>query len=112
MAIPAENVFQKTMTPEARLAAKTRGADLIDHYLTMQQLRKTRDFTQVQLGHLLGKDQAAISQLEKRHDMLLSTLTRYVEAMGGTLKIMIEFPDSQPVFLTGIAENEGQPISK
>jgi hypothetical protein len=47
----------------------------------------------------LGVGQEAISRLEKRSDMLLSTLRHYVESMGGTLKLVAQFPNRPPVVL-------------
>jgi hypothetical protein len=44
--------------------------------------------------------------LEKRSDLLLSTLRKSVEAMGGDLSLVAEFPDREPVVLSGIAEVE------
>ena len=85
MAILAEEVFSKTMSPDDRERAAHRADDLIEQYLTLQQLRKARKLTQVQLGSRTGKDQVAISHIEKRTDMLLSTVRTYVEAMGGTV---------------------------
>ena len=51
----------------------------------------------------LGINQENVSRIEKRSDLLLSTLSGYVEAMGGTLRLVAEFPDRPPVALTGIA---------
>jgi len=102
----AEDVFSKAMTPEDRASAAKQGAELIEQYRTLQQLRKARDLTQVQLAKTLGKEQAEISQLEKRSDMLLSTLRGYVEAMGGSLNLVIQFDDRDPVFLAGIGDDE------
>jgi hypothetical protein len=53
-----------------------------------------------------GKEQVAISQIEKRTDMLLSTLRGYVEAMGGNLSLVVQFDDREPVFLTGLSDEE------
>jgi hypothetical protein len=47
----------------------------------------------------------SISQLEKRTDMLLSTLGSYVEAMGGTLNLVVQFDGHAPVILSGLAED-------
>ena len=105
MAISAEEVFSKSMTPAQRKDAADRGAKLIAEYRTLQQLRRARELTQVQLGERLGKDQVSISQLEKRTDMLLSTLRSYVEAMGGTLNLVVQFEGHEPVILSGIAED-------
>jgi transcriptional regulator with XRE-family HTH domain len=105
MAISAEEVFSRTMTPAQREDAAGRGAKLVEEYRTLQRLRRARELTQTQLGELLGKDQVSISQLEKRTDMLLSTLRSYVEAMGGTLNLVVQFEDHAPVILSGLAED-------
>ncbi|MDP2370488.1 helix-turn-helix domain-containing protein [Rhodoferax sp.] len=47
----------------------------------------------------LGVGQDTISRLEKRSDMLLSTLRRYVEAMGGKLELVAQFPDRPPMVI-------------
>ena len=103
MAVLASDVFDRLLTPEERAAADKRGEELIAEYKTLQQLRKARDLTQTQLADLWGKDQVSISQLEKRADMLLSTLRSYVEAMGGELNLVVRFKDSPPVSLTGLS---------
>ena len=103
MAIPADDVFEKILTPEQRALADERGEELLAQYRTLQQLRKARDLTQAQLADLWGKDQVSISQLEKRADMLLSTLRSYVEAMGGELNLVVQFKDSPPVTLAGLS---------
>lgn len=88
-----------------RLPAKRRkkiereAAQLAAEYLTLQQLRKAQAITQVELAERLGVRQATIAQMEKRSDMLLSTLRNTVRAMGGDLKVTVEFPDKEPVVL-------------
>jgi DNA-binding XRE family transcriptional regulator len=106
MAIPADDVFAQLLTPEQRAEADKHGQELLAQYLTLQQLRKARDMTQVALAKTLGKEQVAISQIEKRTDMLLSTLRGYVEAMGGNLSLVVQFDDRNPVFLTGLNDDE------
>lgn len=103
MAIPAAAVFDKLLTPEQLAEADKRGEQLVAEYRTLQQLRKARDLTQAQLAGIWGKDQVSISQLEKRADMLLSTLRSYVEAMGGELNLVVKFKDSPPVTLSGLS---------
>ena len=105
MAVLAAEVFDKLLTPEQRAIADRRGAQLIAEYKTLQQLRKARDRTQVELAERWGKDQVSISQIEKRADMLLSTLRSYVEAMGGELNVVVRFKDSPPVTLTGLSSD-------
>jgi DNA-binding XRE family transcriptional regulator len=60
--------------------------------------------TQARMAELLGVGQDSISRLEKRSDLLLSTLRDYVAAMGGNLRLMVEFPDRPPVSLSALFE--------
>jgi Helix-turn-helix domain len=106
MAIPAADVFARLLTPAQLARAEDRGRSLAARHLTLQQLRKARDLTQAKLGKALGKEQVAISQIEKRADMLLSTLRGYVEAMGGSLSLVVQFKDGDPVVLTGFGGEE------
>ena len=56
--------------------------------------------------------QENVSRIEQRSDLLLSTLSGYVEAMGGKLSLVAEFPDRPPVALTGIAALDQDAPSK
>jgi transcriptional regulator with XRE-family HTH domain len=62
-------------------------------------LRQAAQQTQQDLAAALGVGQDTISRLEKRSDMLLSTMRRYVEAMGGTLELVAQFPNRPPVVI-------------
>ena len=55
--------------------------------------REAREMTQVHLARILGVNQAAVSKLERRADMYVSTLQSFVKAMGGELKITARFPE-------------------
>ena len=61
--------------------------------MMLNQLREARQLTQVNLAETLHINQGAVSMMEKRTDMYVSTLRNYIEAMGGELKITAEFPD-------------------
>jgi transcriptional regulator with XRE-family HTH domain len=74
--------------------------------MTLQELRRARKLTQVRMAKELGITQDSVSRLEKRTDLLLSTLRKTVKAMGGNLSLVAEFPDRAPVVLSGIAEDE------
>jgi transcriptional regulator with XRE-family HTH domain len=87
-----------------RRKVEARAAELIAEELTLRELRKARKLTQVRMARALGITQDSVSRLEQRSDLLLSTLRRTVEAMGGTLSLVAEFPDRPPVVLTGLAE--------
>lgn len=66
---------------------------------TLKDLRQAAQQTQEQLAAALGVGQDTISRLEKRSDMLLSTLRHYVESMGGTLELVAQFPNRPPVVI-------------
>ncbi len=93
-----------TLDPDRRARIEAEAEKLHTEYLTLQELRKARDLTQVQLATTLGIQQATVAKYERQSDLLLSTLTSYVRAMGGSLKLMVEFPGKEPVALEGIGE--------
>jgi len=61
--------------------------------MALDELRQARDMTQVHLAKILRVNQAAVSKLERRADMYVSTLRDFVKAMGGELKITAQFPE-------------------
>jgi transcriptional regulator with XRE-family HTH domain len=93
----------KGLSAERRRKIEARAAHLIAEEMTLQELRQARKITQVRVAKELGINQNGVSRLEKRSDLLLSTLRKTVEAMGGTLSLVAEFPDRGPVVLSGIA---------
>lgn len=96
----------KKLPPARRRQVEARAAEMIAEEMTLSELRKARKLTQVRVAKSLGISQDSVSRLEKRSDLLLSTLRRAVEAMGGNLSLVAEFPDRPPVVLSGIAEAE------
>lgn len=85
----------------ADLPAKRRAAveARADNLATLKDLRQAVAQTQQDLASTLGVGQDTISRIEKRSDMLLSTLRRYVEAMGGKLELVAQFPDRPPMVI-------------
>jgi transcriptional regulator with XRE-family HTH domain len=83
---------------------KARARHLIAEEMTLRELRRARKITQVRMARELGIGQDGVSKLEKRADLMISTLRKTVEAMGGSLSLVAEFPDREPVVLSGIAE--------
>ena len=61
--------------------------------MALEELRGALRMTQQQLAKTLNVDQSAISKLERRTDMYVSTLERFIEAMGGRLEIRAVFPE-------------------
>ncbi len=91
------------LPPSRRKKIEERTQAMIAEELSLRDLRKARKQTQVRVAEKLGINQENVSRLEQRSDLLISTLSGYVEAMGGKLSLVAEFPDRPPVALTGIA---------
>src|ERR1041384_765258 len=100
------NDIIKKLSPAQRKKVEGRAAQLIAEEMTLRELRHARKLTQVRMAKALGITQDSVSRLEKRSDLLLSTLRKTVEAMGGSLSLVAEFPDRAPVVLLGIADPE------
>ena len=103
------NQKMKSLSAGRRKKIEARAAALIAEEMTLRELRRARKLTQVRLAKALGISQDGVSRLEKRSDLLLSTLRKSVEAMGGNLSLVAEFPDRKPVILCGIADVEPDP---
>ena len=103
------NDIIKKLSPSQRKRVEARAAQLIAEEMTLRELRQARKLTQVRMAKVLGITQDSVSRLEKRSDLLLSTLRKAVEAMGGTLSLVAEFPDREPVVLSGIADDAPEP---
>lgn len=78
--------------------------------MTLRDLRQAMRKTQEELATALHMGQDGISRLERRSDMLLSTLRGYVEAMGGDLKLIASFPDRPPVVIQQLSHDPASPI--
>jgi transcriptional regulator with XRE-family HTH domain len=92
-----------TFAPARRRTIAARAAALIAEEQSLRQLRRARKLTQQRLARRLRIGQDGVSRLEQRSDLLLSTLRSYVQALGGHLSLIAEFPDGPPVRLAGFA---------
>jgi DNA-binding XRE family transcriptional regulator len=101
--VNANDMISK-LPPERRARIEQRTQQLIAEEMTLRDLRKACELTQVRLAEVLGVGQEHISRLEQRSDMLLSTLTSYVKAMGGDLKLVVDFPDRAPVVIAQLSD--------
>ncbi len=91
----------KTLPAARRRKINARAKELIAEEASLQDLRKAMGKTQVELAKTLDVGQDAISRVEKRADMLLSTLSDHVRGLGGELTLVAEFPDRAPVRISG-----------
>lgn len=108
MASTLEDILGK-LGPERQRRVKARTAQLAVEELTLRDLRKAHDLTQARMAELLHVGQDSVSRLEQRSDLLLSTLRDYIAAMGGTLELVVHFPDRPVVVLSGLRALAGKP---
>jgi transcriptional regulator with XRE-family HTH domain len=95
-----------------RKKVEYRAAELIAEEMSLRDLRKARKLTQARVAKTLGITQDSVSRLEKRTDLLLSTLRKTVQAMGGEVRILAEFPDRAPVQLSELSEDPPRKSSR
>src|SRR5260370_22446825 len=98
-------LLRETMSPDARNQSEVRARRMLTE-MALDELRHAREKTQQDLARLLNVNQAAISKLESRIDMYVSTLRKYVEALGGQLEITARFPDGTTVRITQFETDE------
>jgi hypothetical protein len=84
--------LQAKMSPESRARSEAKAQRMIQE-MALDELRAARALTQEHLSTILGMKQSAVSKLERRADMYVSTLCHFIEAMGGKLEIRAVFPD-------------------
>ena len=85
---------RERLSPERQERIRERTQELLGE-LPLQELRQARALSQEELAEVLGLNQATISKLERRTDMYISSLRRFVEAMGGELEITASFPEGR-----------------
>jgi transcriptional regulator with XRE-family HTH domain len=100
------NEIIRKLSPAERKKVEDRAAEIIAEEMSLRDLRKARKLTQARIAKKLGITQDSVSRIEKRSDLLLSTLRKTVKAMGGDVRIVAEFPDRAPVVLTKLSEDE------
>jgi transcriptional regulator with XRE-family HTH domain len=83
--------LEAKMSPAARARAEAKAERMLND-MALDELREALKLTQESLAESLHVNQAAISKVERRSDMLISTLRKIIEAMGGELEIRAILP--------------------
>lgn len=96
----------KNLPIARRKKVTSRARILIANEMTLRDLRKAMELTQAEISEKLHMNQEAVSRLERRSDLLLSTLHAYIKAMGGELNLTAKFPNRPPITLTGFEDIE------
>jgi transcriptional regulator len=102
MAKMFRDLVSKTMTEEQQARAGKRARALLKE-MSLAQLRKARELSQLDMAAKLKTTQSSISRLEHQADMYLSTLREYVEASGGHLDLIVRYRDTE-IRLTQLAD--------
>lgn len=84
--------LRQRMSPEALARSEVEALRLKEE-MDLAEVRRAMRLSQQELAETLQVGQAAIAKIEKRADMYVSTLRRFIEAMGGELEIVARFPD-------------------
>ncbi len=96
MAKPFSELTKDFTAEDWRIVEKEKQILFLE-YEVISQLRKDQELTQKELADILDIRQAAISKLENQEDILIQTLQRYIEALGGELEVRAKFPDREVV---------------
>ena len=86
------NELRKKMSPASQTRADTLTKQMLAE-MPLHQLRQAMNLTQEELASTLNVKQATISKLERRDDMYISTLARFIDAVGGELEVRARFPN-------------------
>jgi transcriptional regulator with XRE-family HTH domain len=106
MTVSLENILRE-LPDERRRRIEKMTEELIAEEMSLRELRLLRKLTQARLAKKLKIGQEGVSRIERRKDMNISTLNKYVKAVGATLRIEARFPDQPPIVLMdqGIARD-------
>ena len=88
------SILRASMKPERRARNQQRTQTMIEE-MALQELRQALNLTQAQVAEIMQMNQAAVSKMEHQSDMYISTLQKFVRAMGGHLKLVASFPERE-----------------
>src|ERR1035438_7534224 len=103
------NDIIERLSAAQRKKVETRAAQLIAEEMTLREIRKARKLTQQKIAKSLRIGQEGVSKIEKRSDLLVSTLRGYLDPMAEQLSLVPKFPGREPVVLSGIGEEAPNP---
>lgn len=81
-------------------------AEMISHAQSLKPVRSAFGHTQAEVAARLGVGQVAVAQMEQRQDMLVSTLRRYLQALGADLKLVVTTADGGEIVLQGLGDGQ------
>jgi hypothetical protein len=103
--------LKATMSPEARARVDARVRETMSR-LRLSDIREAVGHTQVAVAARLDLGQASVSKIESAADMYLSTLRRYIEALGGELVVSARFPEGTVVPIDSLSSVPKKPARR
>lgn len=97
--------------PAGRAAYERARTEIKQHQASLTQVRKARFLAQATVAEAMGMDQSEISRLERRADLLLSTIRRFVQATGGDLILIAQYPEGEMELSIGDVLMEDEPVA-
>ena len=88
------STLRNRMSPEAQDRARAK-SEALESEMALAEVRRAMKLSQEELAAILQINQASVAKMEKRADMYIGTLRRFIQAMGGELEIVARFPDRQ-----------------
>lgn len=90
------NELKQAMSPESRARVDARVRDTLES-MPLAEIRRAIGLTQTDLAAQLDMNQGSVSKIEHAADMYLTTLRKYVEALGGELHLTARFPNGRQI---------------
>jgi len=101
--------LKSRMSPEARSRVEARVTETLDS-MPLAEVRKAVGLTQSQLAATLEMGQGSVSKIENATDLYVSTLRRFIHALGGEMTITVSFPDGREMPIGQFAERGEAPV--
>jgi DNA-binding XRE family transcriptional regulator len=95
LAKPYKTLREQVRSVDVRTARVAAKREAMEDAVALAEIREKRELTQTDIANVLETSQANVSRIERQHDLYLSTLAHYVEALGGTLRIAAVFGDEE-----------------
>lgn len=98
------NLMETNLPPESQERINEKAKKLIAHELSLQEMRKALAISQTEMAARLELGQGDISKFERREDVYVSSVRKYLEAMGGKLELIVKFPEKRRYRIKNIGE--------
>jgi len=96
--------IMQSLSPDRKELIENRAKEIIEEINSLRELRKLMSLTQTQVAETLNVKQPSIHKIEKKADIYISTLKRFINAVGGTMEIVVNLPNHNTVKLKGLGE--------